>query len=97
MDDQQGRLEGRLKIVSKQCYGYGFGCSIDAKVKLGSGDSSSIPEDATIEVTYKIKGAKDGPVVGFHDGDESGRVRHQYRVPRDPITQLQAHRRCGLR
>ena len=34
-------------------------------MKLGySGDSSSIPEDATIEVTYKIKGAKDGPVVG---------------------------------
>ena len=33
-------------------------------MKLGSGDSSSIPEDATIEVTYKIKGAKDSPVVG---------------------------------
>jgi hypothetical protein len=34
-------------------------------VKLGYyGDSSTIPEDATIEVTYKIKGAKDGPVVG---------------------------------
>jgi hypothetical protein len=53
-----------LKIVSKKCYGYGFGCSIEAKVKLGYyGDSSTIPEDATIEVTYKIKGAKDGPVV----------------------------------
>jgi hypothetical protein len=54
-----------LKIVSKQCYGYGLGCSVDAKVKLDyDGDSSSIPEDATIEVTYEIKGAKDGPVVG---------------------------------
>jgi hypothetical protein len=54
-----------LKIVDKQCYGYGLGCSIEAKVKLGYyGDSSSIPEDATIEVTYKIKGPKDGPVVG---------------------------------
>ena len=54
-----------LKIVSKKCYGYGLGCSIDAKVKLGYyGESSTIPEDATIEVTYKIKGAKDGPVVG---------------------------------
>ena len=54
-----------LKIVDKQCYGYGLGCSIEAKVKLGYyGDSSTIPEDATIEVTYKIKGAKDGPVVG---------------------------------
>jgi hypothetical protein len=27
-------------------------------------DSSRVPEDATIEVTYKIKGAKDGPIVG---------------------------------
>jgi len=54
-----------LKIVGKKCYGYGFGCSVEAKVKLGyNGDSSSIPEDATVEVTYKIKGAKDGPVVG---------------------------------
>ena len=54
-----------LKIVSKKCFGYGLGCSIDAKVKLSyDGDSSTIPEDATIEVTYKIKGAKDGPVVG---------------------------------
>lgn len=54
-----------LKIVDKQCYGYGLGCSVDAKVKLDyDGDSSTIPEDATIEVTYKIKGAKDGPVVG---------------------------------
>lgn len=53
------------KIVSKQCYRCGFGCSIDAKVKLGyDGDSSSIPEGATIDVTYKIKGAKDGPIVG---------------------------------
>ena len=53
-----------LKIVSKQCDRYGFGCSIDAKVKLGyDGDSSSIPEDATVEVTYKIKGAKNGPIV----------------------------------
>jgi len=57
--------EASLKIVDKQCYGYGVGCSIEAKVKLGYyGDSSTIPEDATIEVTYKIKGAKDGPVVG---------------------------------
>ena len=33
--------------------------------KLGySGDSSTIPEDATLEVTCKIKSAKDGPVVG---------------------------------
>jgi hypothetical protein len=54
-----------LKIVSKNCYGYGLGCSIEAKVKLGYyEDSSTIPDDATIEVTYKIKGAKDGPVVG---------------------------------
>ena len=42
-----------------------MGCSVDAKVKLDyDGDSSTIPEDATIEVMYKIKGAKDGPVVG---------------------------------
>jgi hypothetical protein len=54
-----------LKIVSKKCYGYRVGCSVDANVKLGYyGDSSTIPEDATIEVTYKIKGAKDGPVAG---------------------------------
>jgi hypothetical protein len=34
-------------------------------VKLGyDGDSSTIPEDATVELTCKIKGAKDGPVVG---------------------------------
>jgi hypothetical protein len=53
--------EASLKIVDKQCYGYGLGCSIEAKVKLGYyGDSSTIPEDATIEITYKIKGAKDG-------------------------------------
>jgi hypothetical protein len=57
--------EANLKIVHKQCYGSGLGCSIEAKVKLGYyGESSTVPEDATIEVTYKIKGAKNGPVVG---------------------------------
>jgi hypothetical protein len=77
MDDQQGHWKASLRIVSKKCYGYGFGCSIDAKVRLG-------PEDATIEVAYKIKGAKDGPVVRFHRRDESDRGRRQHRSTSTP-------------
>ena len=66
--------------------------------KLGySGDSSTIPEDATIEVTCKIKGAKGWPGCRFHKGDESDRVRREHLISRHSITQLQTHRRRDLR
>jgi hypothetical protein len=53
-----------LKITDKQCFG-SAGCNVDVRVKIGYyGDSSLIPEDATIELTYKIKGASDGAVIG---------------------------------
>jgi hypothetical protein len=53
-----------LKVTDKQCFG-SAGCNVDVRVKIGYyGDSSDIPEDATIEITYKIKGASDGSVVG---------------------------------
>jgi hypothetical protein len=53
-----------LKITDKQCFG-SAGCNVDVRVKIGYyGDSSLIPEDATIELTYKIRGASDGAVIG---------------------------------
>ena len=33
-----------LKIVSKQCHGYGLGCSIDAKVKLSYSQTAAVSQ-----------------------------------------------------
>jgi hypothetical protein len=53
-----------LKVTDKQCFG-SAGCNVDVRVKIAYyGDASDIPEDATIEITYKIKGASDGSVIG---------------------------------
>lgn len=53
----------KVKVTDKECFG-SAGCLVDVKLKLEySGDSSRLPE-GTIDLTYKVTGDEDGPVIG---------------------------------
>ena len=72
----KGDWKVSLKTKSKKCFGYGFGCIVTVSPKISwepviyDGD---IPEDVTIEITYKIKGDKDGAMTPTTQVDEQGK------------------------
>lgn len=52
-----------LKTTSKECFGYGFGCSLTVQVKMSL--TGMTPDAAdTWQVTYEIRGIKNAPLVG---------------------------------
>lgn len=52
----------RLKILSKECYGYGIGCNVEYRVSLDSLNDALWPDSGEVEVTYKVTGGEDGAV-----------------------------------
>ena len=62
----------KVKIKEKQCYGYDFGCSLTAKVSADfNGVLSQLPDEGTVEITYKLTGDTGGPIVGTVEIDVS--------------------------
>lgn len=51
-----------VKITEKQCFG-DAGCNVTARVDL-SKVAARVPDDATVDVTYELRGVQDGPSVG---------------------------------
>ena len=52
----------KIKILGKECYGYGIGCNVEYRVSLESMDDTLWPESGEVEVTYKVTGGEDGAV-----------------------------------
>ena len=52
-----------LKIIDKQCFG-SAGCNMDYRPKITAEDLSALPSSGTAEVSYKITGGSDGPILG---------------------------------
>ncbi len=59
----------RLKTLSKQCFG-NAGCNITYRVQASW--SASLDPAQTYEVSYEVRGAEDGPILGTIDvtGDQ---------------------------
>lgn len=74
-------FEVTLKILSKECYGYGVGCNVEYRAQLGY-DATHLPldPDKTYEITYKVVGGEDGPVI-----DTIEATGTQYEVPWEEI------------
>lgn len=56
----------KLKTTDKQCFG-SAGCNVTVRVSpeySGSGTVASLPNQGTIDITYKLSGDESGPIVG---------------------------------
>lgn len=52
-----------LKILSKHCFG-SAGCNIDLRPELSTSlDTSKLDPSVTYDLTFKIKGSDDGPLI----------------------------------
>jgi hypothetical protein len=83
-----------LKTKSKKCFGYGLGCIVTVSPKISwepviyDGD---IPEDVTIEITYKIKGDKDGTITNTTEVDNQSKYYVRDEVLTHALSQHQDH------
>lgn len=45
-----------FKVKSKECFGYGIGCNIEAEPELSIADSARFDPSVTYDVTYEVAG-----------------------------------------
>jgi hypothetical protein len=63
----------KVKIRDKECFG-SAGCLVEIRIEPSYVGTDDLPESGTIELTYKVTGDEDGPVIGtieleLPDGD----------------------------
>jgi hypothetical protein len=84
---QRGDFTIGLKTVSKQCFGYGYGCNLVVEPTISyAGSADRLSSYGTCTITYSITGNKDGEITDTAYGQGGG----QYRVMRSVLTTASA-------
>ncbi|QLQ16163.1 MAG: hypothetical protein HZY73_11430 [Micropruina sp.] len=54
----KGDWEVTLKVLNKECFG-SAGCNVKVRASLSYGGLEEVPQEGTVEVSFRIKGAED--------------------------------------